>query len=344
MKKLTFLRMNPKAVGGAEIYLSRLIQALKDENIHCEIKSLKIPKFISSWIKALVFNKYAKSSKKDDIYFSLERIDSADIYRAGDGVHKAYMKSKKFWFLNPLNFVYPYLEKKCFINSKLIIANSNFIKKQIINTYNIKDEKIKVIYNGVKLQDDFSKDEFKQTICKELSIDTNIPIILFVGSGFKRKGVDVFLNILSKINQNFNAIIIGKDKKLNNYKSKSKELGLENKVFFMGARKDVDRYYKASDIFIFPTKYEPFSNVVLEALSFKNAVFTTSSNGASEILSDKFVIKNDDFIQNIKFINELLIDKDLLQKEQNSSFELAKNFSIEKNAKETILAIKSIVK
>ncbi|AQW88192.1 glycosyltransferase, family 1 [Campylobacter pinnipediorum subsp. caledonicus] len=344
MKKLTFLRMNPKAVGGAEIYLSRLTQALKNENIRCEIKSLKMPKLISSWIKALIFNKYARFSKKDDIYFSLERIDSADIYRAGDGVHKVYMKSKKFWFSNPLNFVYPYLEKKCFTNSKLIIANSNFIKKQIVDTYDIKNEKIKVIYNGVKLQDDFDKNEFKQAICKELNIDIKTPIILFVGSGFKRKGVDVFLNMLSKMDQNFNAIIIGKDKKLNNYKSKSKELGLENKVFFMGARKDVDRYYKASDIFIFPTKYEPFSNVVLEALSFKNVVFTTSSNGASEILSEKFVIKNDDFIQNIKFINKLLADKDLLQKEQNSSFELVKNFSIEKNAKETISAIKSIVK
>ncbi|MEH1010199.1 glycosyltransferase family 4 protein [Campylobacter concisus] len=65
-------------------------------------------------------------------------------------MHKVYRATKNFWWLNPLNFVYPYLEKKCFKNSQKIITNSNFIKEQIIATYGIEPEKITTIYNGGK--------------------------------------------------------------------------------------------------------------------------------------------------------------------------------------------------
>lgn len=336
MKKITFLRMSPKAIGGAEIYLSRLINALENRGIKCEIKSLNAPKFLSSWIKALIYNFQVKLSKKDSFYFSLERVSSADIYRAGDGVHKVYMKSKKFWFLNPLNFVIPALEKKCFLNSKKIIANSNFIKKQIIDTYSINEDKIEVVYNGVKLQEDFNKTETKKELCNELELDEKTPIILFVGSGFKRKGVRELLNLLSKIRSNFQAIIIGKDKNLDDYKTLARSLNLEDRVKFLGARKDVDKFYKISDIFIFPTQYEPFSNVVLEALSFKNAVITTAQNGAGEILSKEFVMSFAEDQSILNLLEKMLNEKEFLTATQDANFNLAKNFSIEKNAEKTL--------
>ena len=85
----------------------------------------------SSWLKALRFNAQARAQKhSDELYFSLARIDSADIVRTDDGVHKIYRNTKKLWFLNPLNFVHPYLEKKCFNNAKCIIAISQMVKKQ----------------------------------------------------------------------------------------------------------------------------------------------------------------------------------------------------------------------
>ena len=152
MKKIVFLRLDLDAIGGAQRYLSRLVKALKDSGVACETRGFIGSKKLSSWIKALRFNSQAKRQKgADEIYFSLERITCADIYRAGDGVHKVYMKTKPFWFTNPLNFVIPYLEKRTFKNAKKIIANSNFIKRQICETYGIAEEKIAVVYNGVNL-------------------------------------------------------------------------------------------------------------------------------------------------------------------------------------------------
>lgn len=338
MKKLVFLRQNVNAIGGAEIYLKRLQKALELMSVSSEIRSFKGSNSLSSWIKALKFNAQVKRQKREnELYFSLERVGSADIYRAGDGVHKVYMKSKIFWFLNPLNFVYPYLEKRCFQNSKLIITNSNFIKNQIIQTYNIDENKIKTIYNGINLPKKVEKGRAKFEVCKEFGIDLLTPIVLFVGSGFKRKGLREFLQILSKVDEKFNVIIVGKDKKMQAYKKMAKKLSIN--AIFTGTQKNVAKFYEASDIFLFPTKYEPFSNVVLEAMSFKNAVITTATNGASEILDSEFVMRDCLDFEISNLIQNLLKDSQKLFEIQEKNYEISKNFSIENNANLTLEAI-----
>ena len=198
MKKIVFLRINPNAVGGAERYLRRLTKALKDVGIDTSIRSYLGEARISSWKKALRFNTQVKRQKQsDEVYFSLERVSCADIYRAGDGVHKIYRATKPFWWVNPLNFVYPYLEKRCFKNSKKIIANSNYIKEQIISAYGIDESKIVTIYNGINLPQKVEKGEAKLSVCEEFGLDYNLPILLFVGNGFKRKGAKDFLILVS---------------------------------------------------------------------------------------------------------------------------------------------------
>lgn len=341
--KIVFLRLNPAATGGAERYLSRLKQALENSKIKSQIRSYKGSLKLSSWIKALIFERYAKKEKRgDELYFSLERISSADIYRAGDGVHKIYRASKPFWWLNPLNFVYPYLEKKCFNNSIKIIANSKFVAKQIQQCYDISDEKISIIYNGVNLPTSINKPEAKAILAKEFGLNASLNWLLFVGSGFKRKGVSRLLEIASKLVKNgakIELIIIGKDKQAQKYIKHADSLGLGGIAHFLGQRSDVARFYEASDIFVFPTFYEPFSNVVLEALSYGCVSFSTPQNGASEILEDEFVLKDD----SVSVIERYVNDKELLGIASKRAFDLAKNFSIEKNAKDSLLVIQEVI-
>ncbi|WP_033915711.1 glycosyltransferase family 4 protein [Campylobacter sputorum] len=338
MKKIVFLRTNPKAIGGAEKYLQRVVDILEKNSIKYEIRSFNGNQKISSWLKALMFNHQVCKQKRDDeIYFSLERVSCADIYRAGDGVHKVYKNQKKLWFLNPLNFIYPYLEKKCFQNSKKIIANSNFIKNQIIKTYDINPQKIKTIYNGVNLPQKINKTSIKAEICANFNLDANKPLILFVGSGFKRKGVKELLYILKNLNFSHNSIIIGKDKNIKKYKNLAKNLGLD--TLFLGSRDDTNKFYEASDIFLFPTSYEPFSNVVLEALSYGCVCFTTKQNGASEILSDEFVMSLPNDFEISKVIDKFLNNTNLLKAQSQKNIEISQNFSIEKNVKLTMETI-----
>ena len=244
--------------------------------------------------------------------------------------------------INLLHPVYLYLERKCFVNAKSIIANSKMVKKQIINSYNINPDKINIIYNGIELKKLNYQKSYKK-LSKEFAIKKKQPLLLYVGNGFKRKGVAEFLHIVSNLSsKNIKAFVVGKEKNIKYYKNLSKKLNIDSQVVFTGARLDVDDFYNISDVFLFPTHYDPFSNVVLEAMNFRNAVFTTNNNGASEILEDRFIIKNSYDQKICKSIDSLLEDKVTLEKIKSLNRKKSKLFSIERNLTETLNVINKI--
>ncbi len=336
MKKIYFIRANKTKFGGAENYLSRLSKKLEENNIDHQVVNSIFPKLLSSWLRAILFNLYVCISKKDKFYFSLERVTCPDIYRAGDGVHKVYMKIENKSVLNPLNLVYLYIEKRVFKNAKKIIAISNMVKNNIISSYKIEPKKIEVIYNGIKI----TKFDYKrsyQKITNEFGQILDETIFLFVGSGYKRKGVEEFLQILSKISdKNFKAFIIGKDKNIEHYKYFAKNLNIAEKIIFTGSRKDVNDFYTIADIFLFPTKYEPFGNVILEAMNFHNVVITTKLCGGGEILDKNLIMETPDDFSIVQKIDELLNNQVRMEEIKKKNFKIVQNFTIEKNAKKTM--------
>ncbi len=340
-KRLVFLRQHHTPFGGAENYLSRLTEVLKSQNIDFEIRYSKVPNFFASWIKAILYSLEVCISKKSELYFSLDRVTCPDIYRAGDGVHRAFLKTKGFT-LNPLHTTLLYLEKKTFTNSKLIIANSKLVKEQIINFYpNTNKDKIHIVYNGIPIPKSFNKQEAKKRLSKEFNFNEDTPIILFVGSGFKRKGVMEFLEIISKLKEPFYALVVGKEKKISKYKQKAKELGVANSVNFTGARRDVAEFYQGADIFIFPTHYEPFSNVILEALSYGVVSITTKQNGASEVLPKEWIMQNPNDMSILKEIENLILDSKRVKEASKRAREIALKYPIERNVKESLELIKT---
>jgi UDP-glucose:(heptosyl)LPS alpha-1,3-glucosyltransferase len=344
MKKIYLIREKSSKFGGAEVYLSRLSKALGDNGIDHQIVNSIFPKFLPSWLRIILFNLQACLTKKNKFYFSLERIVCPDVYRAGDGVHKVFLTVESKSKLNPLHPVYLFLEKCCFNNAKRIIANSHMIKDEIVNAYDINPEKIDVVYNGVASKTVDYQGSFNR-LSKEFSIEKNTPILLYVGSGFKRKGVEEFLEIIAKLKtENIQVFIIGKEKNLEYYKQLSKDLRIDKKVIFTGPRSDVDDFYIISDIFLFPTRYEPFSNVLLEAMSFENAVFTTKQNGAHEILEDEYIMSNSRDYSVAGKIDALLEDVEELSAIKQVNNLKANELSTELNMQKTIKIIKEAQK
>jgi len=342
-KKIHFIRANKTKFGGAEKYLSRLSKALMKKNIDHQVINSIFPKLLPSWLRAILFNFQVFLFKGDKFYFSLERITCPDIYRAGDGVHKAFLEGADKSKINPLHPIYLYLEKRCFQNAKRIIANSSMVKSQIINYYSVNPDKVKVVYNGIKSKTLQHQQSFER-LSKEFSITGDHSILLYVGSGFKRKGVKEFLQIISMLEKfNIIAFVIGKEKNISYYQNFAKELKINNQVVFTGPREDVDDFYTVSDIFIFPTHYEPFSNVVLEAMNFENAVFTTRQNGASEIVDDYFIMDRPEDFSIVERVNVLLNNQAKLQKIKHENRVKSKQFSIENNLSETLKIINEVI-
>ena len=339
---MKFIRANKTKFGGAEVYLSRVSEELRSQGIEHSLVHSSIPKFLPSWLRVILFNLQVCFLKKDSFYFSLERISCPDIYRAGDGVHKVFLEVEKKSKTNPLHFVYLYLEKRCFENAKVIIANSNMIKDQIIDTYNIDHKKIEVVYNGIK-SIDYDYEKSYEKLKAEFNLKDE-KILLYVGSGFKRKGVEEFLEIVSKLKAtNIKAFIVGKEKKISHYKKLASDLGIEDKVFFTGPRQDVNDFYTISDIFLFPTRYEPFSNVVLEAMMLNNVVITTKQNGASEILDEQYCMENSKDFSKVELIDELLVNDEKLGDIKQSNKQKVKELSIETNVNKTLSVINKVM-
>jgi len=342
-KKIHFIRANKTKFGGAEKYLSRLSKALIKKNIDHQIINSIFPKLFPSWLRTILFNFQVFLFKGNKFYFSLERITCPDIYRAGDGVHKAFLQVIDKSKINPLHPIYLYLEKRCFKNAKRIIANSSMVKSQIINYYSVNPDKVKVVYNGIKSKTLQYQQSFEK-LSQEFSISRDHSILLYVGSGFKRKGVKEFLHIISRIEKfNIIAFVIGKEKNMLYYQNLAKELRINNQVVFTGSRDDVDDFYTVSDIFIFPTHYEPFSNVVLEAMNFENAIFTTRQNGASEIVDDYFIMDKPEDFSIVERVNDLLNNQVKLQKIKHENRVKSKQFSIENNLSETLKIINEVI-
>ncbi len=342
-KCIYLIRANKTKYGGAENYLYRLLAELKNQRISHEIVHSIFPKSVPSWLRVILFNFQVCLTKKDKFYFSLDRITCPDVYRAGDGVHKVFLTIEKKSKTNLLHPIYIFFEKKCFNRAKHIIANSQMVKSEIISTYKIAPDKISVIHNGVRTKE-FNYQKSFDKLLKEFSINKNQKILLYVGSGFKRKGVKEFLNIISKLKDlDIKVFVVGKEKNIEYYQQLSKELSINNQVVFTGVRDDIDDFYAISDIFLLPTHYDPFSNVVLEAMSFENVVFTTKQNGASEILDDDFVMDGPNDSQVISKLNDLLQDQVKLENIKKQNRIKSKLFSIERNLEKTLKVISEVI-
>ncbi len=343
MKKIYFIRANKTKYGGAENYLTRLSLEISKQNISHQVINSFFPKFMPSWLRVILFNLQVCLTKADKFYFSLDRISCPDIYRAGDGVHKVFLSIEKKSRTNLLHPIYLFLERKCFNKAKHIISNSQMVKNDIVSTYKINPKKISVIHNGIEIKK-FNYQKSFDKLSNEFSINKDQKILLYVGSGFERKGVKEFLQIISKLrNLDIKAFVVGKEKNIEYYQQLSKELDIDRQVIFTGARGDVDDFYTISDIFLFPTHYEPFSNVVLEAMSFENAVFTTRQNGASEILNNDFVMDNPNDFSVITRINHLLENPSKLDDIKKANRLKVKKFSIENNLQKTLKVINEVI-
>lgn len=164
-----------------------------------------------------------------------------------------------------------------------IITPSYFLKS-IILKWQVKPEKIKVIYNSVrKAQSAKTKDELR----RELKLEGDI--IISVGRLVAWKGFDVLLEVLPallKENPNFKLLIAGSGPEREACEARIKKYGLESAVTLLGAleQQKLWEYMKASDYFVLNTGYEGLPHLVIEAFYLGLPVITTAIGGNLEVI------------------------------------------------------------
>ncbi len=315
MMKIAIIRKKYIFHGGSESFSNSFIKALSEEGHEVHIYAIKweilenLKNIYFHRIPCISFNSFLRDLtfaisslfllKRERAYYDIiqshDKTLFQDIYRAGDGCHIEWLKQR--WkikgilgklsiLLNPYHWLILILERKIFNGHrfKKIIAISEFVKKNILDNYNVDEKDIEVIYNAVDLQrfNPANKNIYRKEIRNKYSIPEDKFVILFVGSGFERKGLNYLLRALDLVTDPLTLLIVGKGLKI-----QSKDFNNKHQILFCGAQREIFKYYAASDIFVFPALYEPFGNVHLEALASGLPVITTKLTGAAE------VIKND---------------------------------------------------
>ncbi|NOY64445.1 MAG: glycosyltransferase family 4 protein, partial [Nitrospirae bacterium] len=289
-----------------------------------------------------------------DVIQSHDKTLLQDIYRAGDGCHREWLKQRLkragvlqriLTYTNPYHWLILKIEEKIFNEKrfKKVIAISELVKRNILEHYRVDKKDIVVIYNGVDLERFSPRNRglFRKEVRQRYGISDDEVVILFVGSGFERKGLRYLIEAVKETEKRLTVLVVGKGKP-----GRLGSLVRNQNVIFCGPQKEIHRFYAASDIFAFPTIYEPFGNVHLEALASGLPVITTRLSGASEIIENGkqgFVIDLPEDTAGLKEAIETLLDEKLRKEMSINARVLAEKFTFRKHIDEMMGLYSEIV-
>lgn len=233
-----------------------------------------------------------------DVVLSFGRMVSQDILRSGGGTHKLFLQKmgatgglrKQLWYrLSLYHRSVLALEKHQFSNGsfKKVIAISQQVKKEIIGDYCVPAEKIAVIYNGIDLERFHPRNRkvWSTEVRRRFRIPADRPLVLFVGNGFRRKGLDLLIRAWAAPSlQDVFLLVVGSDPAMARYVRRARAQGLAGRVIFAGRDTEVEKYYGAADLFAMPSFQEAFGHSSLEALASGLPILVSARSGSSEIL------------------------------------------------------------
>ncbi len=307
--KIGLVRRGFSPTGGAENYLLRLADALETAGhepvlfstaewprerwpAHREfvVVAASTPRAFADRVEQL-------SKRRCEKLFSLERVWRCDCYRAGDGVHRAWLQRRsqmewpwEVWFRRVVNRKHRQilaLEKSLFADGQAgkIVANSRMVRDEIIHWYETPPERIAVVYNGLPGGEFPLPAEADRAHARAaLGLPEDDYAVLFAGTGWGRKGLPHALAAIDMLPSGVNErlLVAGRGNPKSFLPMASTRT--RDRTRFLGPVCNMRALYAAADVFLAPTLYDPFSNACLEALASGLPVLTTQANGFAEII------------------------------------------------------------
>ncbi|CAM3269057.1 glycosyltransferase family 4 protein [Paenibacillus lupini] len=210
-------------------------------------------------------------------------------------VHSAWLRSKYHPIVErkSLSSFYQYiytrlnrsLERMAMKRTRTIVAVSEQVKHELKGDAHIEGNRIAVIRNGVDLEEFYPRHVDR----RELHLSEQQLYAMFAGDlRSSRKNLDTVLKALVSVPE-IHLLVLGNTKG-SLYPQMAADLGLGERVQFLGYRTDMATWMSAADLFVFPSRYEPFALVLLEAMAVGLPVVASSNCGAVELLTNKAAI------------------------------------------------------
>lgn len=169
---------------------------------------------------------------------------------------------------------------------------------------------------------------------KELHIDESTFIVVSIGELIKRKNFTTLIDVMEKIREeNVICLICGKGVLENKLQAYVKEKNLEDKVRFLGFRKDISRILYASDVFVFPSFQEGLPVAVMEAMGSGKPIIASNIRGTNDLVKDNingYLLAPKDVDSYAERILYLMQNRKMLSTMGEASIEMIKPYTLDK--------------
>ena len=396
-----YFLINSLAGGGAERVLVKIARFIKPEKIFLLEKEIEYPidkdliSFLSNHTKDTnsIFKtiyipiygfKLSKKIKSDDLVISfLERANFVNIIAKYIRRHKAIIsvQTDPISGHKGIRRINRELIKALYNKSDYIIAVSQGVANSLMSL-GISKDKIKVIYNPITLEDiiERSKEDIEEILKGK-------DFLITVGRLTEAKGQWRLIRIFNELKREFSELkllILGEGELKNYLVNLSKDIGLKTylwnedrlsenyDVYFMGFKENPFKYISKAKLFVFPSLWEGFGNVLVEALVCKAVILASDcKSGPREILAPdtdiRYQTDKPEFaeygvlmpvlegkLKNTKILTEreiiwletiktLLKDENLIQYYREKALERAKDFDVSKIIEDWYRIIQDVV-
>jgi len=322
----------------------------------------KIPRVCHkpAWLNQLFFSYFCRNAVATgfDVVHSFEKISTFDVmtvqspcFKSPDLGSAGRWTVRLDWVraaLSPRKLAWRWLEARQFAQDgvRVIMAVAEKVKRNVQACYGLPDDYFQLAYTGVEVpkEERVRSPQELDEIRAQLGVSAYDVVILFVGTEFKRKGLDALLEGLALLPRGKYKLLVagGGGGKLDYYKSLTDKMGLGTEVRFLGLVQNIERMYPVADMYILPTLADPCPLAPLEAMAAGVATIMSGSefNGSAELIrnGEAVLLTEPRNPQEISSALLNLTDGLVRRKLADKGRQLVRQFTWDKTAEETLSA------
>jgi len=243
------------------------------------------------------------------------------------------------------------LRKKVMKNAAMVIAISEYTKRDIMKHLDVPEDRIRVVYNAVdpcfrEIKDRHELDQLKKTF----GLGGNCGrILLSVGINWAHKNIEGIIHALKYVRNRYGDVILVRVGEVFNQSQVKlmRDLGLESAVYQLGrvAPEDLVSLYNLADVTLFPSFYEGFGWPIVESFACGTPVVTSTTSSMPEVAGDAAILVDPKRPEEVgRAAVDILQNADMRNRLIEKGFERAKLFSMEKQAHDTLKVYEEVLR
>jgi UDP-glucose:(heptosyl)LPS alpha-1,3-glucosyltransferase len=266
-------------------------QSNSDRITFHKVPIIRFPRFLTTISFAYFANR--KISKMNfDLVHTHDRIFDADIFTMHGIPHRVWVHEVRKKSMSLFDRATCMVERYLVNNTrcKIFLPVSSLTKEKFLQEYKIEPEKIHVIHPGVDIArfQRLDREPCRKEIREQFKIDPSDIVILFVSMNFEIKGLDYVMAAVGKAkasypSHNVKLLVVGKGD-YKKYSTLAQKTSIKDNVIFAGVqKKNLEKIYLATDIFMMLSRFDTFGMTTLEAMAASLPVIISSNVGAKDL-------------------------------------------------------------